>query len=396
MLAATTWVGLGSTAASASVLRTSGATTASTCAPASTPGAVPDTTLDSLFAAQLGQSGPSWLGGDMAYSTRLPDKQEAFDFNDTVMGTATKEGSDAVVNKPYEGLIHSSELVGAVPLTKSTALSTDQAGTPTAPATLIPDTNTTGGFSYEWELGATLVVPATATVPAEQIIFVTEYQILSPGDLSYDGTSAMALFSLPAGGLPTFQSTMVDSSVPTTMWGNAMTQSGPYTYIYGTELAHASGGAWMDVARVRTDDVALPADWRYFSGLSTAGAPLWVSQEADAVPTPNSNLFTGATHQLGGTGYEAVLLAGSETAPIIDVAYACTPWGPWSSVATVYTPPEIATYAPDEIAYTPTFHAELNTSGNLVISYSINNTAGIASLWANIHEYQPRFLLLPS
>jgi hypothetical protein len=296
-----------------------------TCTPTATQTATPDPPLNRLFSNQLGQAGPSWIGGDMAYSTTLPDKQEAFDFNDTVIGTATKHGKKAVVNTPYEPLIHSSELVGASPLSGSTALRTDDAGTPASPETLIPDTNSSGGFAYEWELGAMVVAPATNVVPAEELVFVNEYKILSPGDLTFNGSSAIAILSLPTGGLPTYQSTVVDSTVPTTMWGNAMTQSHGYTYIYGTDESHEAGGGWMDVARVPSTHIATVLDWRYWSGTSPDGDPIWVREETDAIPTTNSNLFTGVTRQASEAGFESVQLAGSETAPTIDVAYACQP-----------------------------------------------------------------------
>jgi hypothetical protein len=48
----------------------------------------------------------------------------------------------------------------------------------------------------------------------------------------------------------------------------------------------------------------------------------------------------------------------------------------------------------NEIAYTPTFHPELSGTGGLVISYSINSLNGLNALKQNIHQYQPRWLLL--
>jgi putative transposon-encoded protein len=243
-----------------------------------------------------------------------------------------------------------------------------------------------------------VVVPATATAAAEQIVFIDEYTVLAPADLVNDGNSAMAVFSLPAGGLPTFQSTIVDStgsSVSSTIiWGKAVTQTGGYTYVYGNDGVTDQYGDWMYVARVPTAELTTLSDWQYYSGLDTNGNPTWVSQESGAAQTLTSQQFTGVTQQIGGTGFEAVLLKGSESAPTINVQYACNPWGPWSHSSTVYTPPEVTTYAPDEIAYLPTFHPELDPSGELVISYSVNNSAGLTAVQANVHEYQPRFLLL--
>ena len=327
---------------------------ASTCAPSTTPAATADTSLDGVFSNELG---PGWLGGDMAYSTKLPNGQEAFDFNDTLLGTAQANGQ---VNLPLKGFIRNSQLVGDL-----STLSTDFAGTSAAPSTLIPDTNTAGGFTYLWELGATDVENG------QQLVFVNEYRI-QPGALTFSGRSAIAVFSLPTSGLPQFQSLIDDSTVPTTQWGNAMTHDGTYTYVYGIDENHVTNAGWMEVARVPLNDTATVGDWQYWNGTT------WVSGEANAVVTANSNLFTGVTAQQGGTGYESVQTAGGGSAPTtLDVSYACSPQGPWSGQTPVYTVPEIAQYAPNEIAYTPNFHPDISGTGGLVISYSVDTTASL-------------------
>ena len=344
---------------------------ASTCAPSTTPAATADTSLDGVFSNQLG---PGWLGGDMAYSTKLPNGQEAFDFNDTLLGTAQANGQ---VNLPLKGFIRNSQLVGDL-----STLSTDFAGTSAAPSTLIPDSNTAGGFTYLWELGATDVENG------QQLVFVNEYRI-QPGALTFSGRSAIAVFSLPTSGLPQFQSLIDDSTVPTTQWGNAMTHDGTYTYVYGIDENHVTNAGWMEVARVPLNDTATVGDWQYWNGTT------WVSGEANAVVTANRNLFTGVTAQQGGTGYESVQTAGGGSAPTtLDVSYACSPQGPWSGQTPVYTVPEIAQYAPNEIAYTPNFHPDISGTGGLVISYSVDTTASLSALEQDVHEYQPRFVQL--
>ncbi|MGP0029245.1 MAG: putative Ig domain-containing protein [Acidimicrobiales bacterium] len=277
-----------------------------------------------------------------------------------------------------------------------TNMKIDTAGSSTSPATLIPDSDTYDGDPTEWEIGATDVEND------QQLVFVNEYQVISTGDLSYDGTSGLAVFSLPTTGLPTLLSVI---SLPTedttntttgrnepTMWGNAMTHDATYSYIYGAQntVDHQPDAGWMEVARVPLDETATVSDWQYWNGTT------WVSDENDAVATTNSQLFTGVALQLSGGGYESVQLANSESAPEIDVGYACDPWGPWSSSAEVYTPPETTQYAPDEIAYTPTFHPDLSSSDGLVISYSIDNTGTLSDLEQDVHEYQPRFIVLGS
>jgi hypothetical protein len=51
---------------------------------------------------------------------------------------------------------------------------------------------------------------------------------------------------------------------------------------------------------------------------------------------------------------------------------------------------------PGQIAYTPTFHSELSRPDVSVISYNVDTTDGLSPLEADIHGYQPRFVLLDS
>lgn len=89
----------------------------------------------------------------------------------------------------------------------------------------------------------------------------------------------------------------------------------------------------------------------------------------------------------------AVSIPGSANADkTVDLAFSCSPQGPWSSPQAIYSIPQINQYR-DEIAYTPTFHPELLGSG-LVVSYSINTIDGMAALEQDDHEYQPQFLEL--
>ena len=59
----------------------------------------------------------------------------------------------------------------------------------------------------------------------------------------------------------------------------------------------------------------------------------------------------------------------------------------------MYTIPQVTQY-PDEIAYMATFHTDLSSPGNLIVSYAINSTAGLTALEQDVHQYQPQFLRL--
>jgi hypothetical protein len=92
-------------------------------------------------------------------------------------------------------------------------------------------------------------------------------------------------------------------------------------------------------------------------------------------------------------GYVAVSTAPNVYANSVDLSYACSPQGPWTTPTSVYSIPQVAEYQ-DEIAYIPTFHPELSSGGSLIVSYNIDTTNGLADLEQNVHQYQPQFIQL--
>ena len=183
------------------------------CAPATAPAAVPDTSVDDLFANEFG---PGWVGGDATYSTALPNGQEAFDFSDTLVGLAQPDGAASVV-----GLTHNSELIGSMP-----NLFSDFGGTYASPESLIPDS---GGDSWQ--------VAATYMEDGNQLVYVNEFVASTSGSVfdTYTGRSAIAVMSLSSGE-PVFNSIIPLPTDPNTQWGTAVMQSGGYDYIYGSDI----------------------------------------------------------------------------------------------------------------------------------------------------------------
>ena len=342
---------------------------ASDCQPSSLPTATVDSSLDSLMADQWG---PGWVGGDATYSTALPNGEEAFVFSDTLIGTSQPSGAMTLT-----GFTHSSELVGALP-----TLNGDFGGSSSAPQTLIPDTTDPGD---QWQVAATYVEDG------DQLVFVNEFAPVpgSPYD-SFTGHSGIAVFSIEPDGMPSFDSVI---SLPTdtdTQWGTAVTQSGGYTYVYGSDIDPSSQTFFgMKLARVSLGSSLITGAWQYWDGSQ------WVSGEANAVPIPSSTLFTGVTPQQGASGYVAVSIPGGVFQDkTVDLSYACSPTGPWSSPVPIYTIPQVNEY-PNEIAYIPTFHPELSSHG-LIISYNVDSLSGLSALEQNVHQYQPQFLQLSS
>jgi hypothetical protein len=325
-----------------------------------------DQSLDSVIASE---AGPGWIGGDATYSTKLPSGQEAFVFSDTLIGTAQPSGSATIT-----AFTHNSELVGQMP-----DLNGNYPGTTQSPETLIPDTTDSGD---QWQVAATYVENGS------QLVFVNEF-IPVPGSQfdQYVDVSGIAQLTIPADGIPAFGSITLLTTDTDTQWGNAVMQSGGYNYIYGTDSDTSSGAFFgMKIARVAQGDTLDMSDWQYWDGAQ------WVSNEADGIAVTTTNELTGVVPQQGEGGYEAVSIPGSVfTDTSVDISYACSPTGPWSLPTPVYTIPQISQYQ-NEIAYIPTFHPELSGPGNLIISYNVDTTEGLASVEQDVHEYQPQFL----
>ena len=330
------------------------------CAPSALPTATADSSLDTLFADQ---TGPGWVGGDIAYSTALPNGQEAFVFGDSLIGTADAAGAASLT-----GLARGSEMVGAMP-----NLATDIAGTYAAPQPLIPV------VAPAWWQPA-----ATYMENGQQLIFVNEFDPVQ-GSLfdTFSGTSGIAVMSLSSGG-PEFSSLTPLPTDPVTQWGVAMTQSGGYDYIYG-ESYNTSTSVWygMKLARVPVGSSLDTGQWTYWNGSA------WVTGEANAVAGPVP-LITGIIPLEGG-GFMGIGTGGSGQTMHVTVTFACSPPGPWSYPQDIASIPEVSTY-PDEVAYMAMFHPEISASGQLVVSYSINSLDGMSALKQDDHQYQPRFI----
>ena len=341
----------------------SGNVSAPFCQPSALPSVAPDGSLDNLFS---GQYGPGWLGGDATYSTALPSGQDAFDFSDTLIGTAQSSGQANVT-----GFIHNSELVGTLP-----NLISVYGGSPYNAASLIPDSDSSNDL---W------AVSATDVENGYQLVFVNEFAEGNPFD-TYLGRSAIAVFSLPRAGLPVFDTLAALPTDANTQWGIATTQSGGYTYIYGTDLNFSTETFYgMKVARVPLGQTLSTGAWTYWNG---AG---WVGGESNAVPVVTGTVLSGVIPLANGTGYMAVSVPGTNDSTV-DLSFACNPAGPWSTPQAVYTIPQVSQYQ-NEIAYISTFHPEITGNG-LILSYNIDAVESLSQLAQNVHQYQPQFLAL--
>ena len=336
------------------------------CAPSGLPTATPDTSLDAVFAQQYG---PGWVGGDAAYSTVLPNGSEAFDFSDTMVGTAQPDGVASI-----SGMPRNSELVGT-----SSNLVGDFGGTSSAPTALIPDSN-----GNAWEVAATYVENGS------QLIFINEFAPVQGSAFArFTGVSAIAQLSVTSG-KPLLNSITPLPTDSDTQWGEAAVQNDGYDYIYGSDYDYATNSFYgMKVARAPLGSSTDPAMWSYWNGSQ------WVGGESNSVPITTREVLTGVVALENGSGYMAVSIPGGVLNDrTVDLSFSCSPTGPWSTPSPVYQIPEVNQY-PNEVAYIPTLHPELS-SGGVVVSYNVNSTGLLPTLEQNIHLYQPRFLQLAS
>ncbi len=333
------------------------------------PNVAPTVGVNSFFDTAISQQlGPGWIAGDGTYSAQLPGGGESFVFADTLIGAAQSNGTASVT-----GVIANSELVGS-----TAALQSDYGGSYNAPAPLILDAQ--GGGAH-WQPSATYVENG------QQLVFVNEFTPVSGS--FYDkfvGRSGIAVMSISASGTPTYSSLGLLPTDANTQWGIAVTMDAAYIYVYGI---NSPAGAFqgMEVARVPQGQSLNAAAWQYWNGAQ------WVTGQSNAIVIGTGNRLTGVMPQAGDNGYVAVSIPnGILVDTTVDLSYACTPQGPWSTPQPMYTIPQVGAGHNGEIAYTPTFHPEISGQGGVVVSYNINYTGSLATLEQNVHAYQPQFL----
>lgn len=340
------------------------------CAPATLPKASINTALSQLFATQYG---PGWIGGDSTYSARLPDGRMVFTFSDTLVGTAKEDGTASITGMPRNSL-----LVGPLD-----ALVPVYPGTQEAPQSFIPAREEGKWF---WAFGTYVENDAL-------LIFVNEFDA---GNFfgRFTGKSGIAMIDIPEGKLPRFNRLILLPDAADTAWGRAVLEDGNYRYIYGMATKPGSDAfSGMKIARVPRGQGTQTELWHYWNGGE------WQPNAQEAAVLPTTNELDGVMKMPAklGKGYMAVSIPfGVFTDTVLQLSFACSPQGPWSAPATIYTLPEITgpqAYK-NEIAYLPTVHPELGEAGRIIVSYNINTTDGFAAYKSNIHVYQPRFLTL--
>lgn len=362
-----------STPAGKSALSASTACTTGPAAGSAT--AVPDTRLDTFFDdyANDHTSNDDWTGADSTYSAPLPGGHDAFIFSDSFLGTVNADGSRSTAT-PFVN----NSIIETGPGGPRTVIG----GTASAPDALVPEPDANHWY---WArdgiyLGGRL-----------QVVY-SEFQRTGTGALDFAWyRNVLATFAsgtqlgAPVSVVPLPSSANIS-------WGAWLTRQDGYTYVYGAEDLGIV--KYAHLARVRGDNLA--GTWQYYTANGT-----WSSTETDSARLSTSagasllvsNEFSVVKH---GSVYVLVTQDLSELfSPEIDVAYACSPTGPFTTPTTVYTTPEtgaLGTYQDSNVwTYNPHEHPELDRDGDLVISYNVNSFDN-NELYTDASIYRPRFI----
>ena len=303
------------------------------------------------------RTGPGWTGGDVTFSTPLPDGRIAWIFGDTFIDHVTRDG------RRTGGLVNNS-----IVIQDGACLTTYATGTPAAPAALLHPAD-----PGEWYW------PADATVEANHLhvlLWLMRRTGLGAWDFEVVRTD-LATLALPDLTEPAIQAL---PAAPGVAWGSAIMEDDGRTYVYGIHV-HAGGERYLHVARTT---LGLESPWEY---RTTTG---W-SPDPDA----SADQLPGISHQISvlHEGREYLLLTqelgfGAD----LNLYRAPTPAGPWEGPAEplAQVPPPL----PGTFTYNAVAHPEYTAAGRLLLSSNVNSLDPAAAL-IDAAIYHPRFIVVP-
>ncbi|GLY81306.1 hypothetical protein [Actinoallomurus iriomotensis] len=338
------------------------------------PAAVPDRAVNAQWRRAGDRAGPGqWDGADGTTSVRLPDGRIAWFFSDTYLGPVNADGS-----RTSARLVHNSVVVQG-----RDGFTTVSGDSPVNPPPGVPGWYWAGdgrvrngrvvefyhrlnGSGAAWDFTEQGVAVATFSLPGLRFESVRE---------------------LPAGPVPPGRTPV--------MWGAALSDDGPWTYVYGYRghLDRPGRPKWLYVARAPRGRLADPASWWYDTGSGWSADPA----RAAELPTRVDSGFGIAR-----VGDRYALVTRRPSADLGDgdmVAYlAGSPAGPFRAAdsAVVYRAPETAS---GWFVYQARVHPELSGRGRVVFSYNVNTSlVDRRCVPQNLRQasvYRPRFVSAP-
>jgi hypothetical protein len=345
------------------------------CSPAKDTAAVSDAALTSRWSRAGDTAGAGqWSGADGTSSVRLPDGRIAWFFSDTYLGPVNPDGS-----RSGAGFVRNSLVVQ-----DGDRLTTVPGDTPVRPPFGTPGWYWAGAGHVE---GGKLVE------------FYHRLNGGSGGDWDFTEQGvALATFSLP--GLRLESVRELPSAWPPpartpVMWGSALFDEGPWTYIYGYRghLDRLDHPKWLYLARAPRGHVTDVPSWRYDTGTGWSADPA----RAAELPTRVDSGFG-----LAKVGDDYALVTRRPSADLGDgamIAYlAGSPAGPFRDAdsAVIYRAPEISS---GWFVYQARVHPELGRDGTIVMSYNVNTTLVDGQcVPQNLRQasvYRPRFVSVP-
>lgn len=377
--------GVAASAAMAAPGRAAAASAAQVCRGVAAPtvtSAGPDTRLDGEFDSYADDhtSPDDWTGADSTYSTPLPGGSDLWIFSDTFLGTINPDGSRSpTVSDGGDTPFINNSFV----LTGRPSIRTITGGTAAAPAALMPPPD-----SDHWYWSRDGMV-----LGGRLDVIYSEFARTGSGALDFGWyRNVLAQYSLndlshPADVLPLPSSDDIS-------WGAWLLRSNGYTYVYGTEDLGAH--KYLHLARVQGNNLARPWQFRTADGT-------WSAQEsasARIAGTPGTSINVSNELSVVRHGRVYVLVTQDMSAPLsagIDLAYSCSPTGPFVDETTAYTTPETGAagtyHDPDVYTYNPHEHPELDKDNRLVISYNVNSFVN-TDLYQTASIYRPRFIFV--
>jgi hypothetical protein len=362
-----------------------------------------------------------WIGGDTDYSVTLPSGQHLWDFTDAQLGTIAST-TDAILTSGTSHNVAVIEEPGSGPITATLHSSKVYAGGGHWYVGWIPEPARAAGTTLHTPFYNPLAMEVEPANPGSDTEVLRVTGIF--GDYSADSRNFVATFSLPGLSLEqivTFPAPQQATNDLGITWGDALIQQDGWTYVYGrsnpqptsTDPLNFVASAYL--ARVPSGDLNVPANWQYFTGLSS-GSPEWAA--GPGAPAKASPIIAaGGTYPCesgvvpSGAGYSAARLGAAYYVFTRDpnaigslTAYSATqPWGPYSGPDEqdqaqggfgFYTPPVPAGAGscPAGCTYGPHIQADYPESGTgWLLSYDVNSGT-LAARNANASLYWPRYL----
>lgn len=339
--------------------------------------AAPDTPLTGSFADYAKSGGTShWTGADSTYSAPLPGGTDAWIFSDSFLGHVNADGSRSPVvqdggTTPFVNNTF-------VETTKGQPTTTVTGGTASNPTALMPPPDSShwywarDGLMLDGRLN--VVYDEFKTVGSS---FGQDRNVLARFDPHHLGTP-VSVTPLP--------------SATGIAWGAWIARDRGYTYVYGSEDLGAD--KYLHIARVAGSDLTRP--WQYLAADGGWSSDESASARVDGAPGASfevSNEFSVVKH-----GSVYVMVTQDMSRPLsarIDLAFSCSPAGPFVDETTAYTTPETGPTGnygnPNVYTYNPHEHQELGDRKHLVVSYNANSFVN-TDLYSDASIYRPRFI----